>query len=222
MKKKLLLVLLLCLVGCTSKPNNEKQPTNDPVIIELPIKEKPNSTIMSESPITPLNIDNYLFRDDCLYLDTRSPKQFYMEGSIAGFINLPFYEYIADFNKDAGALFTIKKIKNDDGTIIYPGDPGSFVANYEESEDLIYDLIPKNKNLLIIATAGVESCYLMNLLIQLGYNPATMYNVGSFTNGMGNDIAYKHYSEAKYLVQPFELYDTKMTYKWENLTPINK
>ena len=89
-----------------------------------------------------------------------------------------------------------------------------------KATDVGYDLIPKNKHLMIIATAGVESCYLMNLLIQLGYDPAIMYNVGSFTNGMGNDIAYKHYSEAKHLVEPFELYDTNITYKWENLTPI--
>ena len=59
---------------------------------------------------TPKNIDDYLFRQDCIYLDTRYPYQFYQEGCIAGFMNLPFYEYIADFNKEAGALFTITKI----------------------------------------------------------------------------------------------------------------
>ena len=221
MKKKFLILLVLCLCGCNVSQNNEDTPVdNTPVVIDLPEKDDPNSTVMSESPITPLNIDNYLFREDCLYLDTRSPKQFYMEGSIAGFINLPFYEYVADFNADVNALFTIKKIKNDDGSIIYPGDPGSFIANYEESEELIKDLIPNNKKILIIATAGVESCYLMNLLIQLGYDPANLYNVGSFTNGMGDDIAYRNYSEAKHLVEPFELYDTNIEYNWENLTPI--
>ena len=222
MKKVLILLLVLCLCGCNAQKNID-EPTNNetPKVIELPVKENPNSTIMSESPITPLNIDNYMFREDCVYLDTRSPEQFYMEGSIAGFINLPFYEYVADFNVNVEALFTIKKIKNGD-EIIYPGDPGSFVANYEESEDLIKDLIPMDKNLLIIATAGVESCYLMNLLIQLGYDPAHMYNVGSFTTGMGSDVAYRSYSEAKYLVQPFELYDTKITYDWTSLTPIKK
>ena len=47
-------------------------------------------------------------------------------------------------------------------------------------------------------------------------------SVGSFTTGMGNDVAYRYYSEAKYIVEPFELYDTNITYNWENLTPINK
>ena len=80
----------------------------------------------------------------------------------------------------------------------------------------------RNKNILVIATAGVESSYFLNLLIQLGYDPAKLYNVGSFTTGMGEDIAYRYYNEAKYLIQPMELYDTSISYNWENLTPINR
>ena len=88
MKKLLILLLVLCLFGCNAQQTETPQINNEtPTVVELPVKDNPNSTIMSESPITPLNLDNYMFREDCLYLDTRSPEQFYMEGSIAGFIN---------------------------------------------------------------------------------------------------------------------------------------
>ena len=225
MKKLILLVLVLACCACSApqQPNETPEPEPTPeVALSLPVKENSESTRMSESPITPKNLDEYMFREDCVYLDTRHPYQFYQEGAIAGFLNLPFYEYIADFNTEVNALYTITKIKNDDGSIIYAGDPGSFIANFEESDDLIYDLIPQDKNILVIATAGVESCYFLNLLIQLGYDPAKLYNVGSFTTGMGDDIAYRSYSEAKYIIQPMELYDTSISYNWENLTPISK
>ncbi|MBR5208057.1 MAG: hypothetical protein IKV65_06100 [Erysipelotrichaceae bacterium] len=225
MKKLILLILILCCCACSAPQdhieNKEPEPTPE-ATLSLPVKEIAESTKMSESPITPKNLDEYMFRQDCVYLDTRYPYQFYQEGAIAGFLNLPFYEYIADFNTNVNALYTITKIKNGDGSIIYAGDPGSFVANYEESDDLIYDLIPQDKNILVIATAGVESSYFLNLLIQLGYDPAKLYNVGSFTTGMGEDIAYRYYNEAKYLIQPMELYDTSISYNWENLTPIVK
>ena len=225
MKKLILLILVLCCCACSApldKPDIiEPEPTPE-VTLNLPAKEIAESTKMSESPISPKNLDDYMFREDCVYLDTRYPYQFYQEGAIAGFLNLPFYEYIADFKKEVNALYTITKFKNEDGSIIYAGAPGSFVANYEESDDLIYDLIPQDKNILVIATAGVESSYFLNLLIQLGYDPAKLYNVGSFTTGMGDDIAYRSYTDAKYLIHPMELYDTSISYNWENLTPITE
>jgi len=224
MKKIILCLFIACLCACSAPQTSEPIPTPEeidvPGTLNLPVKEIPESTLMSKSPITPKNLDDYMFRDDCVYLDTRYPYQFYQEGAVAGFMNLPFYEYIADFNKETDALFTITKKTLEDGSVILPGNPGSFEANYEESEELIKDLIPKGKNILVIATAGVESSYFLNLLIQLGYDPSMLYNVGSFTTGMGDDIAYRSYENAKYIIPPMELYETKITYNWENLTPI--
>lgn len=226
MKKLISIFLLICLCAC-SAPHNTQSTTPTPVptpetVVNLPSKDNPMSTRMSESPITPKNLDDYLFREDCIYLDTRYPYQFYQEGAVAGFMNLPFYEYIADFKSDVNALYTITKVTLEDGSVIYPGDPGSFVANFEESDELIQDLIPSDKNILVIATAGVESSYFLNLLIQLGYDPNKLYNVGSFTTGMGNDIAYRYNKDAKYIIPPMELYETSISYSWENLTPIAK
>ena len=217
MKKILICIVIFLLAGCQIK-NEEIVVTEIDNEIEtsaLPVKmDKSNN--MSLSPINPKNIDDYLFRDDCIYIDTRDPKQFYEEGSIAGFVNIPFYGYICDFKKGTGSLFTFTKISDE----IILGDPGSFIANYEESEEVIKSMFPKDKNILVIATAGVESCYLLNLLVQLGYDEEKLYNVGSFTTGMGNDIAYVSRKDAKYLIKPFYVDDTVISYDVEGLTPI--
>lgn len=185
--------------------------------IALPKKQNAHSMLMSESPITPRNIDAYLFLDDCIYIDVRSAKMFYEEGHIAGFINIPFYGYIADFPNSHDALFEMTRQGG-----AYLGDAGSFSENYEDAVNIIYDMLDKNKTIIAISTAGVESCYFLNLLVQLGYNEAQLYNAGSFTNGMGNDIAYRTYRDAQHLVHGIELPATKITYAFDSLVKIKK
>ncbi|MGN1404666.1 MAG: rhodanese-like domain-containing protein [Erysipelotrichaceae bacterium] len=216
MKKILICIILFIMCGCTVK---EKEITvvekTDNEVISLPVKTG-DSNNMSDSPINPKNLDDYLFREDCFYVDTRDPKQFYEEGSVAGFVNIPFYGYICDFKKGTGSLFTFTKVSDE----ILLGDPGSFIASYEESEEIIKSIFPMDKNIIVIATAGVESCYLLNLLVQLGYDSDKLYNAGSFTTGMGDDIAYVSYKDAKYLIRPVYLDDTDIFYSFEGLTPV--
>ena len=95
---------------------------------------------------------------------------------------------------------------------------GTFFENYEESAQIVSELFPKNKKIIAISTAGVESCYFLNLLLQLGYNGENLYNAGSFTNGMGKDIAYRSYKKARFLVKGIELSDTKIEYSFKGLT----
>ena len=216
MKKILICLILFMVFGCTVK---EKEITvvekSESDVISLPVKSA-DSNNMSDSPINPKNLDDYLFREDCFYVDTRDPEQFYGEGSVAGFVNIPFYGYICDFKKGTGSLYTFTKVSDD----ILLGDPGSFIASYKESEEIIKSIFPVDKNIIVIATAGVESCYLLNLLVQLGYDSDKLYNAGSFTTGMGDDIAYVSYKDAKYLVRPVYLDDTSISYSFEGLTPI--
>lgn len=221
MKILLCLLIAISLVGCGS--NVPAQVEDVIVLKDLPVKADPNNNLASASEIKASNLDNYLFRDDCVYIDTRDPEQFYTEGHVAGFINLPFYGYITDFKYNPNTLFS--SIKSKDGEeIVHFGDIGSYSANYEESIKLIEDLIPRDKNIMVISTAGVESAYFLNLLVQLGYDGSKLHNVGSFTNGMGEDVAYKLTDGVKYLVDAFELYDTKISYQLEidKYTPITK
>lgn len=204
MKKLVPLVCaVLLLMSC-----KKTEPEVEVQVVSLPTKAIPESTLMSHSVITPRNLDQYLFLDDCLYIDLRSPRDFYEEGHVAGFVNLPFYDYIADFEGADSAFFEMTAQGGE-----YLGDVGSFVDRSGRGEQWIRDTFDSSKSIIAISTAGVESCYFLNLLIQLGYNPAKLYNAGSFTTGMGGDIAYRTYADAQYLVPGTPLYDTEIIFR---------
>lgn len=224
MKKLLMVLLAVMLAACTASTNKESvEPPAEEEIRKLPDKEIPDSSLMSESPLSPLNIDNYLFIDDVLYIDTRSPQQFNEEGHVAGFTNIPFYESIATYNDNPESLFEMKKVKGDDGkTNILLGDVGSFFPRYKESEELLEYTFPRDKQIVFIATAGVESCYLINLLKQYGYDASLLYNAGSFTNSLGPNVAYKELDDVKYYVEPIAIYKVASSFDWGELTAIER
>ena len=222
MKKLIILFMSVFLVSCSSPVENKEEIVEEE-IKTLPLKEIVDSPLMSESPLSPLNIDEYLFLDDVVYIDTRSPQQYVEEGHIAGFTNIPFYEAIAHYADSPYALFKMVKVKDENGKVTAQlGDVGSYIPLYEESEELLYETFPRNKQIVFIATAGVESCYLINLLKQYGYDPALLYNAGSFSNSLGPNIAYKEYENAKYMVKPIAPYQLTWNIKWGELTPIEE
>lgn len=211
MNKLLVTLLSLCLLaGCTSKQTEE--------IKKLPTKTFPSSTLLADSDITPENLDDYLFLDQVIYIDTRDHLQFLQEGSVAGFTNIPFYDNLVDFKFNENCLYTMKKVTDEDGTVHPLGEVGSFVANYEESDEIIRTLFPENFQYVFLSTAGVESTYIMNLLIQLGYDFNHLYNAGGFSNSSVGCKAYRELENAKYKVEHLELPDSEVTYSWKGLT----
>ena len=215
MKKIVITLLAILLCGCHTKSVEEK-----PQILTLPEKSEPSSTSMSDSPISALNIDDYLFLDDVMYVDTRSPQMFLEEGHIAGFVNIPYYEGICCHEIEEGILFNMDKIKNEDGSFIPMGNTGSFKPNYKESVQILYDTFPKDEKIVFIASAGVESCYLMNLLVQYGYNPSLLYNAGAMSNSLGKNVAYKDLENKKHYVGPVDTFKVDAHIDWGELTPI--
>lgn len=216
--KKIIIPLLsmVMLAGCSAQPVSEEIKT-------LPVKEKPESMLMSDSPIDPTNLDDYMFLEDTMYVDTRSPNQLLEEGFIAGFLNIPFYEFLVNYQFTDNVLFSMSLKRNEDGEMIANlGEVGSFTPNYEESEAIMKDLFPQDKNIVFISTAGVEATYLMNLLVQLGYDGSKLYNAGTFSNGMGDIIAYKNYEEAQYYCEGTNVYTVQVTPNWGELTPLEE
>ena len=227
--KKILLIVSFCLVlgGCSSNTTSNGDVTVDvpvpEISNELPVKESPNSTSPLDSPITVTNIDEFLFRNDTFYVDTRDASQIVEEGFIAGFTNIPFYEVLVSLKQKDQVLFTMKKMTDDNGKVtVLLGDVGSFVPNYKESEQIIKEIFPKDKNIIFFSTAGVEATYLMNLLIQLGYDSSKLYNAGHFSNSMGKNVAYREYKDAKYYVEGIQSYKVTYTVDWGELTKIEK
>lgn len=224
MKNKLLIILSAILLSACSSNNTIVQIESSNVETKkaLPIKEIPESSLMSESPLSAENIDDYLFIEDVMYVDTRSPYMFYSEGHIAGFMNIPWYEAICQHEVSDNILFSMDKIRDKDGNVIANmGDVGSFSPNYEESVSLLYATFPKNKQIVFIASAGVESAYLMNLLIQYGYDANLLYNAGAVTNSLGKNVAYKDLKNTKHFVKPIDTFEVDAKISWGQLTKIN-
>lgn len=228
MKRIVNLLLVMVLIGGCAvdktpvQEGADTEPKNEVAEVkELPVKPDSQSTLMSESPIDATNIDEYLFRDDCLYIDTRSPNQLLEEGMIAGFFNIPFYDFLVSYQFKENVLFSMALVRDGNGEMVANlGEVGSFSPNYEESVELIEDLFPKDKNIIFMSTAGVEATYLMNLLIQLGYDGSKLYNAGPFTNGMGDIVAYKDYKGAQYYYPGTNVYTVNVVPNWGELTPI--
>lgn len=220
--KKILISLLsfFLLVSCANKTSE-----NDYSII--PEKNDVNGVSIEASSINTQNIDNYLFRDDVIYVDLRSYAEIAREGHIAGFSFYPFYDFIAtmegskDSNGEAkdNRLF---KMKNEKGML---GQIGNFVPNYQESEFVLNELFPKDKYIFTITISNNECMYFLNLLIQYGYNPELLYNVGGFSMGTGlKNVAYKNIENPKHLVEGNPLLSTEgqdVTFDFiKNLTPL--
>lgn len=205
--KKIILLTMLFLVGC-SAPKNEFE--------NVPEKKNIDGVYMSDSSVTTKNLDNYLFRKDTLYVDLRPYSWVMRYGYIAGFSFYPFYDLLAHHSYE-GRLFTMGE---DLGSI------GSYIPNFVESETILYSLFPENKNIFVISTSGDEGCYFLNLLIQYGYDPSKLYNVGGFSNNAGFEyIAYANLDNPKYLVQGNEFLNDnlKVTFDFtKDLTPLNK
>ena len=218
MKKIVYCLIMLTLVGCQTNPIVEDSLVNEVVIPS----NKNESKLMNDSIILPHNLDQYLFFEDVYYIDTREPNQFLEEGHIAGFINIPYYETVASLNNES-TLFKMKKIFDENNKLVIGlGEIGSFEPIYEESISILKSLFPQKKKIFIISTAGVESTYLANLLIQYGYDANNIYNVGNFSNSVGNIVSYRELKGAKFRVEGINSYRLIYSFDFGELKKINE
>ncbi len=219
MKKLILICTAFLLAACSSSGSVSSETSQSPeepeVITSLPEKTVPESALAEDSVLSAVNIDDYLFLENVMYVDLRTYEQVTSEGSIAGFTVIPFYGVITDWSFHENVLFTMAIKYNPDAG--YPGDVGTFRPNYEESEDLLRDIFPENKPIVFISTAGVEAAYMINLLKQYGYDPSLLYNAGTFTNGMGDIIAYRDYPLHRHYTEGTEVYSVTGVFDWGEL-----
>lgn len=215
MKKiKLFTIFLLLIVTVSCVPSNSSSSSNQ----HIPNKININGVDVTDSSITTANLDDYLFLDDVVYVDLRPYSWVARDGHVAGFSFYPFYDLIAHLNfKDR--LF---KMSSNGGV----GNVGCFTPNYLESEIVINELFSKEKKIFAISQSGLESCYFLNLLIQLGYNPANLYNVGGFAINAGLESkAYINLDNPRYLVEGNPFLDANVTTTFnfmKELTPVNQ
>ena len=207
--KKIIVVILaiFMIVGCAKDNNN------------IPLKKNSTDNASLNSPINSHNLDKYMNRSDVQYVDLRSSKMVLEEGYVSGFEFIPFYNIIASFSGDS-TLYKMERTTDEEGNNIYAGQIGSFKALYEESQSIIESLFSKDKYIFLISQGGSESSYLINLLIQLGYNGNLLYNVGGVSNGEGVD-SYRDVVTNKYYVEGHQGFNASVSYDFlSDLTPI--
>ena len=135
--------------------------------------------------INEATIDNYLNRSDSVYRDMRmlvDPGNYasiggdsYLSGFVAGFEVVPF-PYIAPvvgLPESVGQSYT--------GTTLFAlNEEGKYVANYEESMDILEALFPKDKNIFLMCGGGGYAGMTKNLLVSLGWNGDKIYDAGGY------------------------------------------
>jgi len=153
------------------------------------------------SAITSDNLINYLNRDDVAYIDLREYED-YAKKHIKGFNVVPFLTLI--YNADAAADETLPQL--------YGGDYTNPIPVYEESDEILEALFPKDRNLFIMCQGGGRAMQMLNILNARGWDMSKVYNIG----GMG------HYTGAEYLdvVTDVPEITLEATYSFEGLTRI--
>lgn len=214
MKKVFIFLLSIFLgfsaVGCGKNKNS---------ILEIPEKQNSNASSPFYSPINTENLDSYMFRDDVQYVDLRSPESIYSEGYIAGFQFISFYAIIASFG-DHDTLYRMETINDENGNRIYAGQVGGFIPQFEQSSSIVESLFSKDKKIFLVSQGGSESSYMINLLIQLGYDSSKLYNVGGVINSEGLP-SYSSIETNKYFVIGHGNLHLEANYDFlTNLTPI--
>lgn len=143
------------------------------------------------------NIDDYLRRDDSVYYDMRMLEDTvdyekmggdsYLSGFIDGFevIPYPHLATVTGLPEEVGepyggpTLFTITEERE-------------YIANYEESLEILEYFFPKDKKIFLMCGGGGYAGMTRELLIAHGWDEDLIYNIGGYWYYKGeNDIKVK-------------------------------
>lgn len=169
-------------------------------------------------------IDNFLGRSDAVYRDMRllrDPGNYaaiggdsYLSGYVDGFQVVP-YPYIAEVE---GLPAEVGEVKMDNTLFRKDGD--KWVANYEESVEILEDLFPRDKVIFLMCGGGGYAGMMKNLLASLGWDENKIYDVGGYWYYEGkNNVQVKRVKDNGEVVYDFykvpyhEIDFTKLTRK---------
>ena len=209
----IVLFLIVFIGGCSCKKENE--------LLTIPSKGSPTETSTITTPVNAKNLDKYLFRNDVQYVDLRELDLVVNSGYIAGFEFIPFHSLIASF-RDENTLYNMKDVQDDNGNWTYAGTVGGFYPQFRESKQLIKALFDENKYIFFVSHAGSESTYMINLLIQLGYDGNKLYNICGISGTEGG-ASYISSGNMKYFVEGSNALKLKTEYDFHiSLTPVEE
>ena len=137
-------------------------------------------------------IDEYLGRSDSVYRDMRMLKDpgnyeaiggdSYLSGFVEGFevIPLPYLTNVTGLPEEVGETYTGE-------TLFTQDESGNYVANYEESMEILEAIFPKDKNIFLMCGGGGYAGMTKTMLVALGWDENKIYNVGAYWSYNGNN-----------------------------------
>lgn len=175
------LVIILCLGVCACSSKNELEALPIPEITEGIRGEQ----FGVDKNINEKTIDKYLNRSDSVYRDMRMLKDpgnyeaiggdSYLSGFIKGFeiVPYPFLVNVTGLPEEVGDTYTGR-------TLFTLNDKGEYIANYEESLEILEYFFPKDKNIFLMCGGAGYAGMTKTMLVELGWNENKIYNVGGF------------------------------------------
>ena len=160
---------------------------------ELPkpeLSEDQRGQLGIDKNVNESTIDKYLHRDDSVYYDLRmleDPANYeeiggdrYLSGLVEGFevVSYPYLTNVEGLPEAVGSTYSDKTL--------FTQKDGKYTANYEESQQILEDLFPKDKNIFLMCGGGEYSGMMKNMLTTLGWDSDKIYVVGSYWYYEGN------------------------------------
>ena len=199
MKKVLIIsitAIISIIVGLTAGYFIFKEDTTNNVEEALP-KPEISEGIRGEQfgidkNINESTIDEYLGRSDSVYRDMRMLKDpgnyeaiggdSYLSGFVEGFevVPLPYLTNVTGLPEDVGETYTGE-------TLFTQDESGNYVANYEESMEILEAIFPRDKNIFLMCGGGGYAGMTKTMLVALGWDENKIYNVGAFWSYNGNN-----------------------------------
>lgn len=199
MKKVLIIsitAIISIIVGLTAGYFIFKEDTSNNVEETLP-KPEISDGIRGEQfgidkNINESTIDEYLGRSDSVYRDMRMLKDpgnyeaiggdSYLSGFVEGFevIPLPYLTNVTGLPEEVGETYTGE-------TLFTQDESGNYVANYEESMEILEAIFPRDKNIFLMCGGGGYAGMTKTMLVALGWDENKIYNVGAFWSYNGNN-----------------------------------
>ena len=199
MKKVLIIsitAIISIIVGLTAGYFIFKEDTSNNVEETLP-KPEISEGIRGEQfgidkNINESTIDEYLGRSDSVYRDMRMLKDpgnyeaiggdSYLSGFVEGFevVPLPYLTNVTGLPEEVGETYTGE-------TLFTQDESGNYVANYEESMEILEAIFPRDKNIFLMCGGGGYAGMTKTMLVALGWDENKIYNVGAFWSYNGNN-----------------------------------
>ena len=198
--KKILLVIIVMFAVCAC---NGEEKTAQTALPKPQVSEGVRGELGIDANVNESTLDNYLGREDAVYRDMRmliDPAEYeniggdaYLSGFVKGFevVPLPYLVNITGLPEAVGATYNEK-------TLFTVNAEGKYIANYEESMEIIEYLFPKDKTIFLMCGGGGYAGMTKNMLVALGWDADKIYNTGGYWYYKGkNNVIVKNDSHDK-------------------------